>query len=80
MCSTRATLRADVEQELGVTLGDLLVVVDDGNHLEDCLHEGEATNAPPPGAEEHADSQLGNGDRGDRYVVVLSESGVERIS
>ena len=80
MCASRTPLGSHVDQQVGVALGHLLVVVEDGNHIEDVFEEGEATSAPPPGGEQHTHSQLGHRDRSYGDVIFILDRCVKAVS
>ncbi len=75
--TTGPALAPYVDEELGVDLGHRLVVVENGNHLQEVFEEGEAGSPVVAGRKHDPDPQLGHRDRGDRDVVVVSDGLVE---
>jgi hypothetical protein len=72
-----SSLESDMNEQLGVELRDSAVIVENGDDRQHVLKEGEAGCSLLSRGQEHTDSQLGCGDGGDRYLVVVVESFVE---
>lgn len=68
---------AHVNEELCVRGRDCCVVIDDGDHFGDVVDEG--LTGGPAGiiCEVDADEELGDGDGGDRCVVIVGDHLVE---
>ena len=57
--------------------GNRLVVVDDRDDVDDVVHEGLPVGAVDVIGQVHSDQQLGDGDGGDRRVVVIGDQVIE---
>jgi len=68
---------AHCHQHGGVGESDLDVVADDGQRGEDVVEEGPTRLTPLAPRDLDADTQLGDGDGGDRRLVVVADQAVE---
>jgi len=64
-------------EELGVGEGNRVVVADDGDDVDDVVGEGLTVGAMVVIGQVDSDQQLGDGDGGDRCVVVIGDQVVE---
>jgi hypothetical protein len=75
--SSGTSLAAHDDEELGMGGGDRLVVVDDGDDVYDVVDEGLPVGAVEVIGEVDSDQQLGDGDGGDRGVVIIGDQVIE---
>jgi len=78
--AARNALAAHGDEQLGVRFRDGSVVCDCRNDGNDLVDEGLAPSALLARRERHADSELGDGDCGDRDVVVVIDDVVESVA
>lgn len=80
VCSSGPALAAREGEELGVGGGNRVVVVDDGDDVDDVVDEGLTVRAVRVIGEVDSDQELGDGDGRDRHVVIIGDQAVERRS
>lgn len=71
--SSWPALAAHVGEKLGVRGGDRVVVVDDGDDVDDVVDEGLTVRPVGLIGEMDSDQQLGNGDGRNRRLVVIGD-------
>ena len=78
--AARFALRAHLDQESRVGLGNVEVVVENGDGGDDVVDVLGPRGLMPAVGEEGTDSKFGHGDRRDGHVVVVIDDGVEITS